>query len=540
MKPSDTFRSPLHDEGGEPWLGYIRVSTYKEEKISPEIQREAITQWAARTGRRIVKWVTDLDVSGRHFKRKITKCVESVEGGDAYGVAVWKYSRFGRDRTGNALWLAKLEAAGGQLESATEPVDASTAIGRFQRGMILEFAAFESDRAGEQWKETHEHRQYKLGLPASGGKRFGYVWHRRWNPETETLQKERYEPDQAIAPVVADLYRAYVAGKGFPQLVQSLNGQGHRNNSGGLWSTDTLRWYMDSGFPAGLLRVHDPEHRCRKKDGNCRSKIYIQGTHEELIEFALWTAYLARRQTVRTTKPRARSGTYELAGLPTCGGCRSGTSLNTRRRHGSTTTEPGYSYRCTRRAKYGRLSCEGVLVPRSIVEKEVTKWLKERAADGIDNAPSTDVSPRRDLAAEQATRARARVQAQAEVDRHRAAIARLRADHAANPDDWEQDEYEDALALARKKRADAQAQLDSFPDDEPLPDRAEAEALIAGAAEAWDALDARQRNALLRQLVRRVVLTRTGPGLAEVTVHPVWEPDPWADLEPVSRGVITG
>src|SRR5690606_40458984 len=67
---------------------------------------------------------------------------------------------------------------GGELVSATEEVDAKTAVGRFTRGMLLEIAAFESDRAGEQWKETHELRR-NLGLPATGGKRFGYRWHPR-------------------------------------------------------------------------------------------------------------------------------------------------------------------------------------------------------------------------------------------------------------------------------------------------------------------------------------------------------------------------
>lgn len=528
-----TFSGSPPEEDGEPWLAYIRVSTWKEEKISPELQRDAILQWARRTGRRIVDWVEDLDVSGRHFKRKITRCVERVERGEARGVAVWRYSRFGRDRTGNQFWLARLEKAGGDLESATEPVDATTAVGRFQRGMILEFGAYESDRAGEQWRETHEHRKYKLGLPAQGRKRFGYIWHRRRVPDATApdgfrLQKEWYEPDLDVGPAVADLYRAYVAGDGFTALCGQLNTAGHRTTQGAYWQTDTLKRYMDSGFAAGLLSVHDPECRCRKTDGTCKRHVFIQGAHEELIDFDLWQAYLQRRKEVRATVPRSREGIYELTSLCKCAGCRLGTSLNTGRIDG--VNLPGYKYRCSMRAKSGAVACGGMLIRREIVEREVRDWLHDKAAEGIDNAPPTEQNaPARRLADEQAARIRARAQAQAEVDKQRAALARLRAEHAANPDDWGPGEYEDAADVIRRKRAEAQSLLDSIPEMEPLPDRAEFVPLIVGAVEEWPTLDTRGRNMILRKLIRRVAVIRHGVGEDnhEIEVHPLWEPDPW-------------
>ncbi|MCX5266049.1 recombinase family protein [Streptomyces sp. NBC_00199] len=524
----DTFRGPAADDDGEPWLAYIRVSTWKEEKISPELQRDAITQWARRSGRRIVAWVEDLDVSGRHFRRKITKCVEQVEAGEARGVAVWRYSRFGRDRTGNAMWLARLQQAGGELESATEPVDASTAIGRFQRGMILEFGAFESDRAGEQWRETHDHRRYKLRLPAQGRKRFGYIWHRRYDSATGVLQKERYEPDETLGPVVADLYREYVAGDGFSTLTGRLNQAGHRTTQDSLWTTETLTRYMDSGFAAGLLIVHDPDCRCRKVDGSCRNRIHIQGAQEELIDFDLWQAYQARRKVVRETAPRSRTGLYELTGLPKCSGCRKGTSLNAARRGDENVK--GFAYRCSARAKSGPKACEGVLVPRHTVEKAVRKWVADKVADDIDAAPPTELRDDRAGTDRQAENLRARARAQAEFDKQRQALARLRADHAANPDDYGEGEYEEAAAIIRKSREDAKALLDSIPELEALPDRAEFTPLMVGLVEEWETLDVRALNLLLRKLIRRVELTRNGPGYENVaiTVHPMWEPDPWA------------
>jgi site-specific DNA recombinase len=465
-------------------------------------------------------------------------CIERVEAGDARGVAVWRYSRFGRDRTGNALNLARLQQAGGELESATEPVDASTAIGRFQRGMILEFGAFESDRAGEQWKETHDHRKYKLGLPAQGRKRFGYTWHRRWNPRTETLQKERYEPDERAGRAIADCYRAYVNGDadtdghtGFGVLCARLNAAGHLTTQDTLWATETLSRYMDSGFAAGLLHVHSPDCRCRKTDGTCRNKVYIQGAHTELIDYDLWEAYLRRRKEVAATAPRSRNGIYDLSGLPRCGGCRKGTSLNAAEQaHGPAIT--GYAYRCSARAKRGPLACDGVWIPRARVEAAARAWLAREHAAGIDAAQATDATPARSIADAQADAATARARLQAEVDKQRAALARLRADHAANPDDYGPGEYDDAANVIRTARDRAQAALDAVPVVEEIPARADLRPLIAGLLREWDTLGTRARNGIYRQLLRRIALVRHGPGAenVEIQMHPTWEPDPWAPI----------
>ncbi|MFI0593656.1 recombinase family protein [Streptomyces griseus] len=305
-----TFQgSPVDDTDGEPWLGYIRVSTWKEEKISPELQRAAIDAWARRTGRRIVGWIEDLDQTGRNFKRKIMRGITSVERGEAKGIAVWKYSRFGRTRDGVPVNLKRLEDAGGQLASATEEVDARTATGRLQRGILFEFAAYESDVRGEQWRETHDHRRYKLHLPATGRPRFGYIWTPRRVPDASSptgwrIQEESYKAHPQTGPAMADCFRGYVDGEGFRPLTFALNEAGHRTVSGSLWCVSTLIRYMDSGFPAGLLRIHDPACRCPvEKRKYCRAEKLIPGAQEELISAELWQSYLERRKEMKITPP---------------------------------------------------------------------------------------------------------------------------------------------------------------------------------------------------------------------------------------------
>ncbi|MCM2420274.1 recombinase family protein [Streptomyces sp. RKAG293] len=527
--------------GLEPYIGYIRVSTWKEEKISPQIQKAAIEEWARRTRRRIIRWVVDLDMTGRNFKRKVMRAIEGVERDEAKGIAVWKYSRFGRNRDGIAVNLKRVESVGGHLESATEQIDARTALGKLQRGILFEFAAYESDRAGEQWKETHQLRR-EAKLPATGRARFGYTWHPRrvLTPNGSwTTQKEWYEVCPELGPVVAELYRMYIAGSGFPKLSAWLTGQGYTTTRGTTWRAETLKRFMDSGFAAGLLRFHDPKCTCdnRLTNGGCPNHFLTEGAHEELIALDLWQQYQARRQQVRNTPPRQRQATYTLTGLPRCGSCRGGTSLNpitTKERKGPNgsmipkVTTPGHAYRCSARTQSGGAMCEGVWIQREKVEKEVFEWLSRQAA-GVDQVPATAVE-QRDADAERARVLKQRGLMQAEHAKYVEALTRLAMDNAVNPEKYPEGTYEaarDRLMALRDKARGNLAKL-AVVDDQPSAE--DFRPLAVGLVEEWETLLVVERNAILRQLMHRVVLTRHGSGADNVTmeIQPVWEPDPWA------------
>ncbi|RSS51399.1 recombinase family protein [Streptomyces sp. WAC01280] len=532
MTPRNTSGQGSPTEG-EPWLAYIRVSTWKEEKISPELQRAAIEAWERRTGRRVIDWIDDLDVSGRHFKRKIMKCIERVEGGEARGVVVWKYSRFGRSRDGIALNLKRLHDAGGELDSATEDADSRTATGRLQRGILFEFAAYESDVRGEGWKESHEHRRTHLRLPATGRPRFGYVWHPRRIPDGKggwTLQDEKYVADPETGPVMADRYRQYLDGEPFYALLSDLNNAGWRTTRGGLWTAQTLIRYMDSGFCAGLLRIHNPECRCAPHvRSNCQDTLLIPGAQEELIDLDLWQQYRDRRQEMKRTPPRARTALYPLTNLVRCAGCRGTTPVQSAIRmvEGKPVSIKGHNYMCGRRAVTGTHGCEGVYAARAAVEEEVGKWLRKQAP-AIDAAPS--VPPQRDPVADpRAAAARERARLDAEAAKLKKGLANLRADRAMNPDDYEPGEYEAAVERIRQQQAVNTAALERVSVVELTPRQADYEPVIVGLAEEWatDLLSAVERNGILKQLIRRVALVRQGKGFA-IEVHPMWEPDPWA------------
>ncbi|MFF4403755.1 recombinase family protein [Streptomyces sp. NPDC001404] len=505
-----------------PVIGYVRVSTWREEAISNEIQKTVIMEAAARRGRYVAKWIEDLDESGRHFKRDIMRGIELVEAQDnpLNEIWVWKFSRFGRSRYGVAINLARIEHVGGQLVSATEDVDASTAVGEFTRDMLFAVAAFESNRAGEQWKETHELRR-SMGLPATGGKRFGYRWHPRRVPDGEggwLLQNEWYQVLSAPAEVAHEGFQRYTAGKvGFGKISAWWNDLGFFNTRGAPWQDQTVKWYFDSGFAAGLLITHKRDVRCGDP-ARCQKRDhydYRPAEHEAIVTGDEWDAYEDRREKRKLTPRRALEPVYPLAGLVKCGVCQRLAKPSAAMIHMSRGI-PGYAYRCGARARH-LVNHEPVWIRRVLVESEVLNWLT-RVRDEIDAiAAGKIVLPKPRKTPGVAAKRKLLI---GEIAKLTAALDRATEGNVLGriPDDT----YERTRDRLTKQRADKQKELDAAgpgEPEEPAGPHHHRETVL-GLIKEWDTIDVKSKRVILASIIRRVEI---GPN-DSVEVVPVWAP----------------
>jgi site-specific DNA recombinase len=359
-------------------IGYIRVSMAREEMISPDIQRTVITDWARRNGYRIVAWIEDLDETGRNFRRKVMRGIERIEQHEAHGIAVYRYDRWGRNAVESLANVQRVELVGGQVLSATEPLDPETAIGRYNRTNAFALAEMQSDIIGENWKAALGNRVSR-GLPATGGDRFGYVRKgriadpvepNRFRRDVTDPGGERYEPDPKTSPALAEAYRLFVVGNGCNKILKWLNGAGFRSTRGDTFSEQTLFNVMDSGFAAGLLRIHDPSCKCERGVTRCPHVLYVKGAHKPIIDEKMWKDYLARRGKRRKMPPRSRETRYPLTSLIVCGHCQINMTIFYAR------GESGYGYRCVTHANH-RGCEEGAYIRRPIAEQAVRVKLAE-------------------------------------------------------------------------------------------------------------------------------------------------------------------
>lgn len=520
-----TTQTPATFQGSrairEPWVGYIRVSTYYEDKISPDIQRAAIKAWADRTNRHIVEWIEDRDISGRTFKRKIMAGIKVVEERRARGIAVWRYSRFGRSRHGNAVNLARLEQVGGRLESATESADTTTAFGRLQMGMAFKFAEFESDRIGEQWAETREHRRAH-GLPSTGGRRWGYIWHRRRLDEEGVVHPERYVPDEELGLLALDLYERAADGEPMGSLTKWLGRNNYVGTRGTPWNQTGLTRYMDSGFPAGWLRYHPDDCDCppADPDGNvhraalCKKKIFMPGAQELIVKEDVWEEYQRRRKLAKDRPSTNRAPAYPTSGLVVCARCGGATTAGGGATYGAGKVlirKNGYVFRCS--ARKDNATCDGVYILRTVVEEAVRKrlreWDAEIEAEAAKIAAQNATKPKEKDEAQTPPTAAGRIAAarkryhdrlteiQAELDRQTSLVSR-----GIIPEDSYLRER-DRLTGEQTEVTAELAKLDEATTS-PEPVKADYQPVIRGLIKRWDITPVDTRRAMLRTLLRGV------------------------------------
>jgi site-specific DNA recombinase len=455
---------------------YIRQSTAREESISSELQETACRAYANAQGYEVSGVVEDIGISGRTFKRPgITKVMDLIDRKEIQVVLVWKWSRISRSRLDWAVAADRVEQAGARIESATEPLDTSTSTGRLARGMMTEFAAFESERIGDVWRESH-HRRILLGLPANGKPRFGYAYDRATG----------FTIDPENGPVLAEMYRRYIGGESVYSLVlwanagQSRPSTGYGVQTDGLWTDRTIRRMMDSGFGAGFISSGGELH---------------PGAHTALIMPTEWDAYREARNR-RRNKGGSERSEYLLSGLIRC-------NCGSRMNAGQFGSANQSKYRC--KAGHEKRTHTGGYITASFVEDAVFQWLTEYNDDlttAEANAPTAPKASRVNLVTTLTTRlttidrkvdalgARL-IDSAIPIESYKRMSAALQADRA---------KVETELLTARVQAVERRAPISTD--------------FLAG----WPEIPIPERREILRSLIEVITVTPGRPhGLIEIT-----------------------
>lgn len=320
---------------------YLRQSIARDESISLELQEIAGRDHCARQGYQVVAVEVDEGLSGRNWSKRpaVQRVLDSIESGEADVIVLWKWSRLSRNRKDWAVAADRVDVAGGRIESATEPIDTATASGRFARGVMTEYSAFQSEQIGEQWKEVFS-RRASLGLPPTGSLPWG------WAVASGSLTI-----DEESARVIRSMYQMYSEGSGLVRIAHWLNGRGLRTKRGNMWQHASVRSCMESPVHAGFI-VYDGERH--------------DGAHDGVIAPDDFERFLSLRAD-RSTPKRPRLSSYMLSTLVVChcGRKRVGNVSGTQR------DRPLRSYVCTATEKHPRKSrvC-------SAVDGAVSAWVK--------------------------------------------------------------------------------------------------------------------------------------------------------------------
>ncbi|MFE6065939.1 recombinase family protein [Streptomyces sp. NPDC056525] len=524
---------------------YIRVSTAREDMISPELQEHTGRKHAADIGAVIVDVVHDLDLSGGDFaKRKIGSIIARVSNDEADGVLVYRWDRFGRNIELSLTNIRMLEGMGGVAKSATEHFDTRTAAGRFARTNMLGVAELQREQIGENWMSTHA-RRLRLGLPHHGAPRFGY-WYcdtcpmpeprspngvRRQRKQRQTCAKCKSGiqiPRPAYGEALAYAYEEYAAGKPLVRTAHEIKLDGIRSYSGAIMSDQDLMGVMDTGFGAGYLRVTPtarswadelPESAVEAIGIQKIDRfLWLPGAHTQVIKSEdVWDAYLERRQAGTRIASHKTKAKYPASGLVVCIDC--GDKSGAPMRAGSSRGAGGGKYLTWRCRRINTGECNHSNASREAVDSVIVEWLQERANDdgAARAAAQAAVAAKKEqpdsIADWEAEIARLKVQKKNLV-RMRAADEIDQAEFSEQRDEIAQEIREAEAKVTRARRRTPPA----------VPKRA----IFQGLMQEWPHMDDDTKRAALKKVIWRVTAERGEfHDKSRYKVIPMWErPEP--------------
>jgi DNA invertase Pin-like site-specific DNA recombinase len=261
----------------------------------------------------------DGGISGATLERPALKrLLADVEADRIDCVVVYKVDRLSRSLTDFAKLVDIFEQHGVSFVSVTQHFCTTTSMGRLTLNILLSFAQFERELAGERIRDKFAASRRK-GIFMGGHPPLGY-----------DVRDRKLVVNPAEAELVRLIFRRFLDLSSALLLIRQLNAQGHRTKS---WTTQAGTFREGRPFDKGTL-YKILRNRTYLGEAVHKGTSY-PGEHEPIVDRATWERVhevLALNARRRANVARARTPA-PLRGLMRCTHCGSAmTPTHTRRR----------------------------------------------------------------------------------------------------------------------------------------------------------------------------------------------------------------
>jgi site-specific DNA recombinase len=271
---------------------------------SLDAQREAAEAYIksqAHEGWRLIKThYNDGGLSGGTLERPaLQSLLADIEARKIDIVVVYKVDRLTRSLADFAKLVELFEGHGVSFVSVTQQFNTTTSMGRLTLNVLLSFAQFEREIAGERIRDKFAASRRK-GMWMGGTIPLGY-----------DVQDRKLIVNKAEAETVRFIFARYLALGCVSSLQADLDRKGVRSKQRILTSGRVLG---GSSFGRGAL-YHLLQNRIYRGEVVHNGTAYA-GAHEAIVDEELWSAVQARLSGNRTRRRRARiEGGAILGGL---------------------------------------------------------------------------------------------------------------------------------------------------------------------------------------------------------------------------------
>jgi len=250
---------------------YIRVSTEDQatEGFSINAQKEKLTKYLEANEWELYNIYIDDGISGKNLKDRpqIKKMIEEIKKKNINNVLVYKLDRLTRSLSDLMDLLNVFDEYGCSLNSQTEKLDTSNAVGRMFLKIIGTFAEFERENLSERVSFGYEQKTREGGYTNVNGV-YGY----NYIKGVGTLEINPLESE-----IVRDIYSMFLNGKAMITIAKEFNQKKVPTKRGGSWSQSTIKSILSNPLYIGKIR-----YGVNKKLKN--RAFAVDGTHEPIID----------------------------------------------------------------------------------------------------------------------------------------------------------------------------------------------------------------------------------------------------------------
>lgn len=295
---------------------YIRVSTDKQEELSPDAQRRLLLDYAKKNSIIIPAEHIYIEngISGRkadkrpQFQKMISIAKSKEHPFDI--ILVWKYSRFARNQEESIVYKSLLKKNNIDVISISEPL-IDGPFGSLIERIIEWMDEYYSIRLSGEVMRGMTEKALRGGYQAIAP--LGY----------DTIKGDIPVVNKEQAKIIQYIFEQYVNyGLDKTTIARNLNEQGYKTLRGNNFEKRTIDYILENPFYIGKIRWNKSVHGSRSlKDEN--EIITAQGQHEPIIRIETFNKAVERSKAEYAPKLRKGIGysKHWLCGLLKCNIC---------------------------------------------------------------------------------------------------------------------------------------------------------------------------------------------------------------------------
>lgn len=294
---------------------YIRVSTDKQEELSPDAQLRLLMNYAKTNHTDIpMEYIfQDNGISGRKadkrpaFQQMIALAKSKEHPIDM--IIVWKFSRFARNQEESIVYKSLLKKNNVDVVSVSEPlIDGpfGSLIERIIEWMDEYYSIRLSGEVMRGMTQNAIRGHYQSDAP------IGY---------RSPGNKKPPEKDPKTVQIPIMMKDLLLSGSSLLQIARKLNEQGYRTKHGNLWDARGVRYVLENPFYAGISRWNYTDRGRQLKPAD--EVIYTKGNWEPLWDKATLEE-IKKHLTMNMRKAKSRdvsTAKHWLSGLLICSSC---------------------------------------------------------------------------------------------------------------------------------------------------------------------------------------------------------------------------